>query len=153
MEKLYKNPNELDYYDGVVSHPEPDILDSKVKWDLRSIAVNKASGCNEILAELFKSLKEDAIKVLHFLCQQIWKTQQWPQDGQGQSSSQFPRRLVLKNVLTLGQLHSSPMLIRSCLKSCMLGFSILSTKNFQMSKLGLEMEEELGIRLPTFTGF
>ena len=64
----------------MVSHPEPDILESKVKWALRSTAVNKASGCNEIPAELFKSLKEDAIKVLHSLCQQIRKTQQWPQD-------------------------------------------------------------------------
>ena len=63
----------------MVSHPEPDILESKVKWDLRSTAVNKASGCDEIPAELFRYLKEDAIKVLHSLCQ-IWKTQQWPQD-------------------------------------------------------------------------
>ena len=63
----------------MVSHPEPDILESKVKWDLRSTAVNKASGCDEIPAELFRYLKEDAIKVLRSLCQ-IWKTQQWPQD-------------------------------------------------------------------------
>jgi len=70
-EKLYKDRNEPDYYDGVVSHPEPDILESKVKWALRSTAVNKASGCNENPAELFKSLKEDAIKVLHLLCQHI----------------------------------------------------------------------------------
>ena len=66
-------------YDGVVTHPEPDILECKVKWALRSTAVNKASGCNEIPAELFRCLNEDAIKVLHSLCQQIWKTQQiWP---------------------------------------------------------------------------
>ena len=71
-EELYrKNLNELDYYDSVVSHPEPDILECKVKGDLRSTAVNKASGCDEIPAELFKSLKEDAIKVLHSLCQLI----------------------------------------------------------------------------------
>ena len=75
-----KDLNELDYYDGVVIHPEPDILECKVKWALRSTAVNKASGCDEILAELFKSLKEDAIEILHSLCQQIWKTQQKPQD-------------------------------------------------------------------------
>ena len=62
------------------SHPEPDILENEVKWALRSTAVNKASGCNEILAELFKSLKDDAIKVLHSLCQQSWKTQKWSQD-------------------------------------------------------------------------
>ena len=68
--------------------------------------------------------------------------------GKGQSSSEFPRRVVPKNVLTIG--HSSPMLVRSCLKSCMLGFSIMRTKNFQMAKLGLEKEEELEIKLPTF---
>ena len=71
---------EPDYYDGVVSHPEPDILEQEVKWALRSTTVNKSSGCDEILAELFKSLKDDAIKVLHLLHQQIWKTQQQPQD-------------------------------------------------------------------------
>ena len=67
----------------------------------------------------------------------------------GQASSQLPRRVVPKIVLTIRQLHSSPMLVRSCLKSCMLGFSIVQTKNFQMSELGLEKEEELDIRLPT----
>ena len=72
--------------------------------------------------------------------------------GRGQSSSQFPRKVVLKNIQTIGQLHSSPMLIRSCLKSCMLGFSIMQTKNFQMFKLDLEKEVEPEIKLPTFTG-
>ena len=71
-----KDLNEPDYCDGVVSHPEPDILECEVKWALNSMAVNKASGCDEILAELFRSLKNDAIKVLYSLCQQIWKTQQ-----------------------------------------------------------------------------
>ena len=78
-EELYrKDLNELDYYDGVVSHPESDVLECKVKWALRSTAFNKASGCDEIPAELFKPLKDGAIKVLHSVCQQIWKTQQWP---------------------------------------------------------------------------
>ena len=67
------------------------------------------------------------------------------------SSSQFPRRLVLKNVITTGQLHSSPMLVRSCLKSCMLGFGLMQTKNFQVSKLGLEKQEEPEIKLLIFT--
>ena len=62
------------------------------------------------------------------------------------------RKVVLKNVLTIKQLHSSPVLVRSCLKSCMLGFSIMQTKNFQMSKLGLEKIEEPEIKLPTFAG-
>ena len=80
-EELYKKDlHEPDNYDGVVSHPEPDILECKVKWALGSIAVNKASGCDGILGELFKTLKDDAIEVLHSICQQIWKTPQWPQD-------------------------------------------------------------------------
>ena len=126
MEKLYKNDyNEPDYYNSMVSHPEPNVLECKVKWALRSTAVNKGSGCNEIPAELFKSVEDDAIKVLHSFCQQFWKTQQWPQDFKGQSSSQFPRRAVPENVVTIGQLHSSPRLVRSCLKTFMLGFNIL----------------------------
>ena len=77
MEELYeKDLNELDSYDGVVSYPEPDILEFEVKWALRSSAVNKASGCDEIPEKLFKSINDDAIKVLHSLCKQIWKTQQ-----------------------------------------------------------------------------
>ena len=83
MEELHKEKILMNWITAMVwlvSHPEPDILECKVKWDLRSTAVNKASGCDEIPAELFTSLKEDAIKVLNSLCQQIWKTQQWPQD-------------------------------------------------------------------------
>ena len=77
---LYKKDlNELDYYDGVVGHPEPDILECEVKWALRSTAVNKDSRCDEI-PKLFRSLKDGAIKVLHSLCQQIWKTEQRPQN-------------------------------------------------------------------------
>ena len=72
--------------------------------------------------------------------------------GKGQSSSQFPRRVELKNVLPTGQLRSSPTLVTSCLKSWMLGFSIMGTKHFQMSKLGLGKEEEPEIKLPTFAG-
>ena len=71
-EELYKKcPDEPDDYNGVVSHPEPDILESEVKWALGSTAVHKASGCDGISIELFKTLKDDAIKVLHSICQQI----------------------------------------------------------------------------------
>ena len=80
-EELYKKDlNEPDYYDGVVSYPGADILGCEVKCALRSTSINKASRYDEIPVDLFKSLKEDAIKVLHSLCQQIRKTQQWPQD-------------------------------------------------------------------------
>ena len=81
MEEPYKKDlNEPDFYLGVVSHPEPDILECEVKWSLGSTVVNIASGCDGIPVELFKTLKNDAIKVLHSICQQIWKTQQWPRD-------------------------------------------------------------------------
>ena len=70
----------MDDKDGVVSHPEPDILESEVKWALRNTAVNKASGCDGIPVEQFKTIKDDAINVLHSTCKQIWKTQQWTHD-------------------------------------------------------------------------
>ena len=77
MEELYKKGlNEPDCCNGFVSHPESDILECKVKWALRSTTVNKASGCDEIPAELFRSLKDEAINVLHSLCEQSWKNQQ-----------------------------------------------------------------------------
>ena len=79
--KLYKKDlNDLDNHDGVFTHLEPDILECEVKWALRSITTNKDSGGDGIPAELFHILKDDAIKVLHSIYQQIWKTQQWPQD-------------------------------------------------------------------------
>ena len=79
-EPYQKDLNEPDYYDGMVGHPEPDILECEVKWALGSTAVNEASGWDGIPVELFKTLKDDAIKVLHSIRQQIWKTQQQPRD-------------------------------------------------------------------------
>ena len=69
-----------DNQDSVITHLEPDILEHKVKWDLSSITMNKASGGDGIQVDLFQILKDDAVKVLYSICQQIWKTQQWPQD-------------------------------------------------------------------------
>ena len=81
-EELYKTNklNDPDNHDGVITHLEPDILECEVKWALGSITMNKASGGDEIAVELFQFLKDNAVKVLHSICQQIWKTQQWPQD-------------------------------------------------------------------------
>ena len=76
-EKDLHNP---DNHNGVITHLEPDILECEVKWALGSITMNKAGGGNGIPVELFQILKDDAVKVLHSRCQQIWKTQQWPQD-------------------------------------------------------------------------
>ena len=121
-------------------------LHKPLHHDKTVIHINKVSGYNEIPAELFTSLKEEAIKVLHSLSQQFWKTQQWPQDWKMSVLIQSPRKVVPKNCTHLS------MLVRSCLKSWMLGFSIMQTKSFQMSKLGLEKEEELEIKLPTLAG-
>ena len=80
-EELYKKDlHDPDNYDGVITHLEPDILECEVKWALESITTNKASGGDGIPVELFQILTDDAVKVLHSICQQIWKTQQWPQD-------------------------------------------------------------------------
>ena len=75
-----KDFNDPDNHDSVVTHPEPDFLECEVKWPLGSTAANKTSGGDRIPAELFQILKHDAIKVLHSICLQIWKTQPWPQD-------------------------------------------------------------------------
>ena len=81
-EELYKKDfNDLDNHDGVITHLEPDILESEVRWILGSITTNKTSGGDGIPAELFQILKDDAVKVLLYsICQQLWKTQQWSQD-------------------------------------------------------------------------
>ena len=80
-EELYKKDlNDPDNHDGVTTHLEPDTLECEVKRALGSITTNKASGGDRIPVELFQILKDDAVKVLHSICQQIWKTQQWPQD-------------------------------------------------------------------------
>ena len=79
--ELFENGlNDPDNHDGVVTHLEPDILEYEVKWALESITMNKASEGDGISVELFQILKDDAVKVLHSICQEIWKTQQWPQD-------------------------------------------------------------------------
>ena len=77
---IQKDVPDQDNHDGVITHLEPDILECEVKWALESITTNKASGGDRILVELFQILKDDAVKVLHSICQQIWKSQQWPQN-------------------------------------------------------------------------
>ena len=80
-EELYKKDLHVpDNHDGVITHLEPENLECEVKWALGSITMNKASGGNGIPAKIFKILKDDAVKVLHSVCQQIWKDQQWLQD-------------------------------------------------------------------------
>ena len=112
-EELYrKDLSDLDNHDGVITHLEPDILECKVKWTLGSITTNKASGGDRIPAELFQILKDDAVKVLHSICQQIWKTQQWPQTGKGQFSFKSQKKRMPKNVQTTAQLYLSHKLAK-----------------------------------------
>ena len=138
--------------DGVITHLEPDILECEDKWVLGRITRNKVSGGYGILAELFKILKDDAVKVLYSIGQQIWKTQQWPQDRKSQFSFQSQRKERPKNVQTTAQLHSYHMLVRLCSKSFKLSFSSTWTVQTQIFKLGLEKVEESEIKFPTFVG-
>ena len=111
-EELYKEElNDPDNHDGVIPHLEPDILECEVKWALGSITMNTASGGNGIPVELFQIVKDDVVKVLHSVCQKIWKIQQWPQDWKW-FSFQSQRRTVPKNVLTCIQFLSFHMLAR-----------------------------------------
>ena len=111
--ELYKKDlHDTDNHDGVSTHLEPDILECEIKWALGSISMNKASGGDGIPVELFQILKDDAMKVLHSICQQIWKTQQWPQDRKGWFSFQSQRKAMPKNVQTTAQLHSSHTLVK-----------------------------------------
>ena len=106
--ELCKNGlNDPNNHDGVITHLEPGILKYEVKWALGSITMNKASGGDGILAELFQVLKDSAVKVLHSICQQIWKIQNGHRTGKDQFSFQSQRKAMLKNVQTTPQLHSS----------------------------------------------
>ena len=116
-EELYtKDLHDPDNHDGVISHLEPDILECEIKWVLRSIVMNKASGRDEIPAELLKMLKVDAVKVLHLICKQIWKTQQWPQDWKRSVFIPIPKKGYVKecsNYHTIALIsHTSKVMLK-----------------------------------------
>ena len=110
-------------HDGVITHLEPDTLECKVKWALGSIPMNKPSGGDGITAELFQILKDDAVKVLYSICQQIGKLNSGHRTGKGQFSFQSQRRTMSKNVQTTAQLHSFHMLVKTCSKFSKPGFN------------------------------
>ena len=91
-----KDHHDPDNHDGVITHLEPDILECEVKWALGSITMNKANGGDGIPVELFQILEDDAVKVLHSICQQIWKTQKWPQDCKRSVFILIPKKGNLK---------------------------------------------------------
>ena len=112
-EELYKKDlHDSDNHDGVITHLEPDILESEVKWALGSITTNNASGGHGIPVELFQIIKDDAMNVLYSVCQQIWKTQQWPQDWKRSVFIPIPKKGMPKNAQNTTQLYSSHMRVK-----------------------------------------
>ena len=116
-EELYKKDlHDQDNHYGVTTHLEPDILECKGKWPLGSITMNKASGGDRIPVDLFQILKDDALKVLHSICQQIWKTQQWPQDWKRSVFIPIPNKSNVKecfNCCTIALIsHASKVMLK-----------------------------------------
>ena len=111
--ELYKTDlHDPDNHNGVITHLEPDILECEVKWALGSITTNKDGGSDGIPVELFQNLNDDAVNVLHSVCQQIWKTQQWPQDLKRTIFIPIPKKGNAKECQTTAQLYSSHMLVK-----------------------------------------
>ena len=107
-----KDLHDKDNHDGVITHLEPDILECEVRWALGNIMTNKTSGGDRVPAELFQILKDDAVKVLHSICQQTGKLSSGHGTGKGQFSFQSQRKAMPKNAQTTAQFHSSHMLVK-----------------------------------------
>ena len=111
-EPYQKDLHDPDNHGGVITHLEPDILECEVKCSLGSVTLNKAGGGDGIPVELLQILKDDAVKVLHSICQQIWKSQQWPQDWKRPVFIPVPKKAMTKNAQTTTQLHSFHTLVK-----------------------------------------
>ena len=128
---VQKDLYDLDNHDGVITHIEPDLLECEVKWALGSFTMNKASGGDGILAELFQILKDDAVKVLHSICQQIWETQQWPQDW---------KRSVFIPIPKKGN-------VKECSKYCTIAF-ISHTSKVMLKILQARLQQYVNHKIP-----
>ena len=152
-EELYnKDLHDPDNHDGMITHIEPDSLDCEVKWALENITISKASGSDGIPIELFQILKDDAVKVLHSICQQIWETEQWPQDWKRSVFIPIPKK---GNAKECSNYHTTTLISRASKEM----LTILQARlqqymncELQMFKLALEKAEEPGIKLPTSAG-
>ena len=147
MAKIYKtiqkDLHDLDNHDDVITHLEPDILKCEVKWALGRITTNKASGDDGIPVELFQILKDDAVKVVHSVCQQIWKTQQWPQNWKRSVFISIPKKGNAKECsiyCTIALISHTSKHSKVMLKILRIGFNNMWTENFHMFKLDLETE-------------
>ena len=122
-EELYKKDlHNPENHNGVITHLEPDILECEVKWALGSITTNKASGDDGILVELFQILKDDAVKMLHSICQQIWKTQQWPQAWKRSVFIPIPKKSNAKEYSNYHTIALISMIAKKCSKFSKPGF-------------------------------
>ena len=152
--ELYKKDlHDPDYYDGMITHLEPDILECKVKWALGSINKNTASVGDRIPVELFQILKDDATKLLHSICQHIWKTQQRPQDWKRSVFISIPKKGNAKKCSNYHTITLSSQTRKIMLKILQARLQqYMNHEFFQMFKLDLEKAEEPEIKLPTSTG-
>ena len=134
----------------MITHVEPDILECEVKWALRIITTNRANGGDGIPVELFQIRKDDAVKVLHSICQQIWKTQQWPQDWKRSVIIPIPKKSNAKecsNYCTIALIsHASKVMLK------ILQVRLQQHVSFQIFKLVSEKAEEPETKLPTSAG-
>ena len=145
IQKRFHDP---DNHDGVITHLESDILEYKVKWTLESITMNKASGGNGIPVELFQILKDDAVKVLHSIRQQIWKTQQWPQDWKRSVFIPIPKKSNAKECSN----YCTTALISHSRKIMLKVLQARFQKHVNREQMVLEKAEEPEIKLPTSIG-
>ena len=153
-EELYKKDlHDPDNHNDVITHLEPDILECEVKWALGRLTMNRSSGGDGIPVELFQILKDDAVKVLHSLCQQIWKTQQWPQDWKRSVFIPILKKGNAKECLSYCTVALVSHARRVMLKILQARLQSVWTKNFQMFKLDLEKAEPPEIKLPTSAGW
>ena len=152
-EELYKKDlHDPDNHDGVITNLEPDILECEVKWALESIATNKASGGDGISVELFQTLKDDAVKVLHSICQQIWKTHQWPQDWKRSVFIPISKKSNAKecsNYRTIALISHASKVMLKILQARLQQYVNRELPDVQ---LVLEKAEEPEIKLPTSAG-
>ena len=151
-EELYKKDlHDPDNHDGVITHLEPDILECEVKWALESITTNKAGGGDGIPVELFQ-LKDDAVKVLHSICQQIWKTQQWPQDWKRSVFIPIPKKGNAKecsNYRTIALISHASKVMLKILQARLQQYMNYELPDVQAS---FRKAEEPEIKLPTSAG-
>ena len=151
--ELYKKDlHDSDNHGGVITHLEPDILECEVKWALERITTNKASGGDGIPVELFQILKDDAVKVLHSICQHIWKTQQWPQDWKRSVFIPIPKKGNAKecsNYRTIALISHTSKIMLKILQARLQQYVNHEVPDVQA---GFKKAEEPEIQLPTSTG-